>query len=159
MLEGLNTLRKRTVGVDVWAVGMKARIKTLHLWSLALGKGGWAEVTAGDYARVGGVVRGQYERLDRFVEEIRAGLPLDGRASVRVQMYAEAARRMYHEVEHEVVTGAGYTQERNILHPTAEHCPDCLRMTALGWVPLGSIPPVGTVTCRTRDKCHREYRT
>jgi len=36
----------------------------------------------------------------------------------------------------------------------AEHCPDCLALAAQGWVPVGTLPPIGTETqCGDSCKC------
>lgn len=158
MLSSLVALRKKTISVQEWHFATRQRVKILHLWALATARGGWDAVSPVDYAYVGGILKAQFARLDRFAGEIALGLPLDGRAVVRLGMYADHARAMYHQLERQVATGAGYTEERNILNPIAEHCAACLQITTLGWVPLGSIPPVGGLTCLSNDRCYRDYR-
>jgi hypothetical protein len=107
---------------------------------------------------VGAIVRFHYGRLQRFAEQISQGLPLDGRALARVRMYAHAGRQTYHAIETQVVFAAGFTEELNVLHPTAEHCAQCVELAAKGYVPLGTHPRIGTRTCLTADQCHMEYR-
>lgn len=158
MMARMVQLRAGQIDLDAWFVQMRQSIKLMHLWSASAANGGWIQLDATDYGRVGGIVRFHYTRLQRFAEQIAQGLPLDGRALARVRMYANAGRQTYHAIEAQVVRVAGFTQERNILHPTAEHCAQCAILAELGWVPLGTLPRIGTRTCLTACQCHIEYR-
>jgi hypothetical protein len=159
MRAALGELRSGRISLDSWVLGMRQSVKLTHLWSAALAKGGWAQLTFSDYGAVGQTLRFHYSRLDRLAEQIAAGLPLDGRVTVRVEMYAESARKTYHDIEFRtIVASNAYTEERNIIDPIAEHCAGCDDASARGWVPLGSLPLPGQRTCLTNCKCRMEYR-
>jgi len=150
-------LRNGTITLREWNAGMREVVKNTQLFSAAAGKGGWAQLTASDYGRVGQRVRAQYGYLDQFQAELRAGLGRDGMFSRRSESYAEAGRPLYHEVEREVQREAGKREERSRLSP-AEHCLECLTEAARDWQPLGAVVPVGQRICLNGCKCYMEYR-
>ena len=159
MRSALGDLRAGRLTLDAWTLSMRQSIKLTHLWSAALAKGGWAQLTASDYGVVGQTVRFHYQRLDRMAQQIAQGLPLDGRVTVRVEMYAEAARKTYHDIEFRVIqSSTNFTEERNVIDPLAEHCAECDQASAVGWVPLGTLPRPGYRTCLTNCRCRMEYR-
>lgn len=154
----LKDLRDGRLSLDSWYLSMRQSVKLIHLWAAAAGKGGWAQLTQADYGYLGSIVRFHYDRLARFAEQLHLGLPIRLRELVRVTMYAQAARATFYEIELGTATAAGYTEERNVLDAQAEHCDDCVELTARGWQPIGSFPPVGSLTCLTMDRCYREFR-
>lgn len=158
MTRTLALLRNGSLSLDGWYAAMRQSVKLVHMWAAAAAKGGWAQLSPTDYGTVGGLVRFHYGRLSAFAEQIAARLPLDGRAEVRVKMYAQAARNTYHGIELGVVTQAGYTQERNILDPAAESCAECIELTALDWVPVGTNPRPGNRLCLVGCRCRLEFR-
>lgn len=151
-------LRDGTITLEQWRLDMRQLIKTVHLFDAAAAKGGWAQLTQADYGRVGQIVRSEYHYLEQRALAIASGkTPLDGRLQMYAQMYAQAGRQTYHAVERTVMLDAGFTQERNVLHP-AEHCQGCLRETARGWVPIGALVPITQRDCLRNDQCSLEYR-
>jgi hypothetical protein len=152
-----DALRSGKVDLGEWQAEMRRIIKDGQLQAAALARGGWDQMRAADYGRVGAAVREQYAFLDRFTQEIRKGLPLDGRFLMRAGMYAQAARPFFHEQQGAALEAAGYSEERNILHP-AEHCQVCLDQSAAGYVPIGTLIPIGQRQCMGNDKCTMRYR-
>jgi hypothetical protein len=146
-------LRNGTISLTTWRSEMRAMIKNVHLYDAAIAKGGFAQMTPADYGRVGQIVREQYGFLERFAGQLARGeQALDGRFTERAKMYAEAGRKTYHQTERAVMRAAGFTREWNILHP-ADHCAGCLAATAMGKVPIGTLPAIGARDCRTRCRC------
>lgn len=158
MLDMLQQLRLGQLSLDGWYAGMRQSIKLVHLWAAAAASGGWAQLDASDYGRVGQIIRFHYDRLARFAEQLANRLPIDGRAVIRVGMYAKAARKTYHDIELVLTQEAGFTEERNILDPAAESCAECLDLASLGWVPIGTMPRPGNRLCLTNCACTLEYR-
>ena len=54
-------------------------------------------------------------------------------------------------------TDAGMTEERRVTSD-AENCDACLEAADRGWVPIGTLPPIGSLTCLANCLCHFEYR-
>lgn len=152
-----DALQAGRISVATWNIEMRALIKGAHLYSGALAKGGWAQMTQADYGRIGQIVRKQYSYLEAFTRQIEKGLPLDGRFLRRVTMYVQAGRQTFHAVQRTLMRARGMTEERNRLG-IAEHCDGCLQETARGWVPIGDLAPIGTRDCLAHCKCDVEYR-
>ena len=160
-LEMASNLKKLSTGsltLDAWYAAMRQSIKMVHLWAAAAAKGGWAQLTAGDYGYIGSTVRFHYDRLAKFAQQLSLGLPITPREVIRVGMYAQAARATYHAIELDVTMAAGYDEELNVLDENAEHCSDCVSLALMGWQPIGTLPMLGTLTCLTNDRCSREFR-
>lgn len=153
---------------------MRTTIKNTQLMSAFTARGGVAQMTQADYGTVGQQVRVQYNYLDQFVNDLRSGKQkLNGTLASRAVQYAKAGMQTHHRIERRAKLDAGLDEERNILHP-ADHCGDCPDLTGRalggtgrmlpmdaqtdGWVPLGTLPPIGTRTCRGNDQCEIEYR-
>lgn len=152
-----NELRDGKVTLRDWQRRTAVELKSMHLYSAAAAKGGWAQLTQADFGRVGAALREQYKYLQGFADQLSDGLALDGRFLRRAQMYAEAARATYELTAQQVALDAGYAEERNVLHP-ADHCNGCLDASAIGWVSIGTLVPVGQRECLTGCRCTLRYR-
>lgn len=145
-------VRKRLITRAEWHQAMQASVKDAHLYAAALARGGWAQMTPAAYGQVGNTLRKQYAYLARFEGELAAGLSTDGRFFLRVKLYARAARETFERARTQERRVLGDTEERNVLHP-ADHCAECVELADLGWVPIGTLPPVGTRICGPQCKC------
>jgi hypothetical protein len=151
------SLRNGDLSLEAWRASMRDMIKSVHLYDAAAAKGGWGQLTADDYGRIGAIVKKEYQFLERLANGISTGkIPLDGRVVQRAQMYAEAGRDTYHQVERATMVKAGFRVERNILH-SADHCGDCVGETARGYVPIGRLIPIGRRQCLRRCRCSLAY--
>lgn len=151
-------LRNGKVSLADWQRGMAREIKNVHIYSGAAARGGWAQLTQGDYGRIGRTLRDEYGYLDRFAQNIHSGRqPLDGRFVQRTRLYAQAGRRTY-ELQRERTMGeVGMTEQKNVLH-AADHCDECVAETLLGWQPIGTLVPVGQRQCLSQCRCTMAYR-
>lgn len=146
-------LRNGSLSLSAWRTEMREMLKNVHIYNAAIAKGGFAQMTAEDYGRVGQIVRGEYGFLEGFARDLASGRQaLDGRFTERAKQYAQAGRKTYHQTERAVMRRAGYRYEFNQLHP-ADHCAGCLGETARGRVPLGSLVPIGDRDCRRKCRC------
>lgn len=152
-----DALRSHQLSLLEWRDIMRTEIKNIHLASEALASGGWAQLDAGAFGRVGARVKTQYQYLENFMRQVLDGTQrTDGTFFNRARQYVASARPAFHESMLEGARAAGYRFERNILHP-AEHCTECLDMSALGKVPLGTLIPIGSRICRGNDRCSIRY--
>lgn len=141
-----------------WQVATARQLKAAHLASAAAARGGWAQMTQADYGRVGHRLRDEYAYLSRLAGQIADGTQaLDGRLLTRLTLYAQGPRGTYHEQERAGMREAGYIEERNQLGG-GESCDGCQAQTARGWVPIGSLTPVGARDCLSNCKCALQYR-
>lgn len=150
-------LRTGSISLAAWRSEMTDLIKTVHLYSAAAARGGWAQLTPEDIQRITTIVRREVSYLDATAWRISThDMPLDGRVATYARQYALAGRETYDAVDRAVALETGYTHERNILHP-ADHCEDCAYAESLGWVPIGTNRPIGQRQCRRHCQCTMEY--
>lgn len=156
-------LRAADITLAEWEVSMRVLVKDSHLFSAAAVRGGFDRMTAGDFGRVGQLVRTQYGYLDNFAAQLASGeQALNGYMLNRAGMYAQQGR-----VTHEAFTQSdqrkearrrgGELQARNILGD-ADHCDECESLTRRGWIAERDMPLPGTRTCRSRCHCQVERR-
>ena len=150
-------LRDRSITLGRWEREMRAELKHIHIYSAMLAKGGRMQLSQSDYGRIGREIRDQYDFLRTFADEIASGKqPVDGRLTARTRLYAQSGRVTFHHVERLEMERRGFDMEENIL-AAAEHCAGCLAATALGRVPIGTLPPIGSFECHSNDRCRRRY--
>jgi hypothetical protein len=141
-----------------WQLGMADGLRATHLYAAAIARGGFAQLDAADYGRIGLLLRSRYGFLNRFAAEIEAGLVRDGRFLQRAGMYINASRTAFQHADRaEMEDNQGMTEERNVL-AEAENCAGCLDATDEGWVPIGELPDIGARDCLTNCQCEIEYR-
>lgn len=151
-------LRAKELTITQWKLVMRREIKNVHLYSAASARGGWAELTQSQLGQVGKIVGEQYRYLDNFARQLSSGkVRRDGKILGRAEMYAQAGRRTYHAIDERLHEARGYEEERNMLG-AGDNCAECIAEEAQGWVPIGSLVPVGMRTCLSRCNCSVEYR-
>ena len=151
--------RAGRISLAEWELQMRRLVKDSHIASMALARGGLQHMDAAAYGRVGRQVRDQYAYLSRFARQLATNeIPFDGRATQRMLMYLEHARTAYHVTERAEMETRGLTHERNVLG-VADHCGGWLDATDMGWVPIGTLPPIGGRDCLSRCRCHIRYGT
>lgn len=161
-VEDLTTsLRDGDIRLSKWQREMMDQIKGANMNAASLAKGGYGQMGPEDWGRVGGRVQDEYEYLRNFASQIDEGdIPVDGRAVNRAKMYVQGSRQTFHRTERLEMQKRGYNQEKNILG-VAEHCDECVALTTRGnqgWVPIGTLPEIGTRTCLGNCKCRIIYR-
>lgn len=147
-------------GLDLvsWQQQMAREIKDGHLAAAMTAHGGRAAMTQADYGWAGRRIREQYGYLRRFARQLASGeQPLTDQAVARAALYGQAGRATYEAMRTRDGLARGETEERNILGP-ADHCPDCTGATRRGWVPLGSLIPIGERQCKANCRCRMERR-
>ena len=151
-------LREGAISLEQWRGQVQQELRQVHLASVALAKGGHAQLTQADYGRVGGLVAREYRYLEAFTRQIENGQqPLDGRFLQRSEQYTKAGRETYHRQERVEQARRGFDEERSIRHAD-DSCGECIAEEERGWVALGEIKPVGARLCRKNCLCSIAYR-
>jgi HPt (histidine-containing phosphotransfer) domain-containing protein len=165
--DDVRALTQQLVDGDIslarWQQSMAQAVKDAHLNAGALTKGGFDNLSQADFGQIGGRIRDELEYLRGFAQDIENGAQrLDGTALRRSEMYMGKARKTHHKLHRKEMQKIGYNQERNVLG-VAEHCEECVALTnrgdADGWVPNGTLTPIGDRICLSNCKCTIEYRT
>ena len=148
--------------IIAWRVRMEETIAGRHIMAAAAARGGIRQMTPADRDWVRERILNQYGYLDGFEREIRDAwatgrpIPLE-RVTARMRMYLESARGTFEEMQRRSHMEAGFQRERSLLG-VAEHCDLCVREWQRGWVPIGTLIPIGERTCLSNCKCRMEYR-
>lgn len=165
-----------------WQQNMFDRIKRLNLAAYSVGLGGRQQITAdqlvrttagipgdpAEVATIGDVIAYQYGRMQRFAEQVEkkhASADTPGEIEARVKLYNAAAYPTFEMARAAAADAAGMDEELNVLS-AVEHCqakpesivPDCPSQTRLGWVPRGTLAPIGRRLCGNNCRCSIEYR-
>lgn len=147
------------IPVGRWQAEMMALSKDALIAAAVVAKGGRERMTASDWGFVGRRLRDEYDYIRRFALQLASGAtPRDGKAVTRAKMYGQQARVVYEQVRAREERHLGYDQERNALDAAAESCDQCLTLSKLGWVGLGTLPPIGARTCLSNCRCTIERR-
>lgn len=142
-----------------WQTGMMQQIKITHTTSAALSQGGWAAMTQSDWGATGQLIRAQYDYLRNFAAEIASGKqPLDGRALVRADLYADAANGTFAEMGRRDAIESGFDEEMRELEDTINACDGCIEQAMLDWQPIGTLKAIGSQECSTRCRCEFKFR-
>jgi len=154
-------LAEGEISLAQWQQSMAREVKSVHLNAGALTKGGFDELTQRDFGQIGGRIRDELEYLRGFASDIEDGTQaLDGSAVRRAKMYPRKGRKTHHKLHRREMQKIGYNQEQNVLG-IAEHCAECVELTTRGddgWVPNGTLTPIGDRTCLSNCKCSIKYR-
>lgn len=151
-------LRSRSVTLGEWEARMRAELKSIHVYSGLLAKGGRSQLTPAEAGRIGRTLRDQYALLRTFADQVQSGTqPLDGRFQRRTAMYAQSGRATYEQARTRDLFSAGFTEIRSRLTP-ADHCEGCVEQQALGWQSPAEFVPLGSRQCLTGCRCVVERR-
>lgn len=104
------------------------------------------------------LIRRQIAFFDNLLAQVLSGQQaMDGTLLRRLMMYAGGGWAAMGEVARQLAYADGFREERNILG-IAEHCGGCVGETARGWVPIGTLIPVGERDCLSNCLCTMEFR-
>lgn len=154
-----NRLAGGTITIAEWQKLLSATLIDLHIALAIAGAGGSGQYSAKHQAQTSARLREQLRYLERFARQIELGhrqANTPERLQSRTKLYPFAANRTYEENRRLSAQAWRFSMERNVLG-IAEHCPECLSLTALGWQPIGSIKPPGTRLCLVNCKCRIQY--
>jgi hypothetical protein len=136
------------------------------LASVALERGGWAQMRPSDYGRAGRLIREEYARIERLAEQIaRRETVLDGRFIQRTTATVRAGRRAYHASEAAHMLARGFDEEAYLRHAqdSCQSSPKtgrmgCVERERAGWQPIGHLPNIAETVCGANDLCTKNYR-
>jgi hypothetical protein len=151
LLEGRSSLA-------AWQMDMMTTIKQAHVATGVIAHGGEQQMTQARWGALGPTIREQYQFLANFAEQIASGdQPLNGMLTARARQYGQASRVTFERTRGADQQMRGYQSCRNVLH-SGESCSQCRSESARGWVPVGSLVPVGSRICRSNCRCSVSYR-
>lgn len=143
------------ITIGQWQRGMRQMVTNSHSQQYSMAVGGRNVMTQADWGRVGATVKGQYQYLDNFANQIADGGMTEAQIAARSRMYVEASGTTFERAMTQSrdmpalpqYPGDGGTQCLTnckcswviretetawqctwTLHP-AEHCEDCIELS------------------------------
>jgi hypothetical protein len=140
-----------------WQRAVAGELRDAWRINTILGKGGYANMTQADWGRMGARLREEYRALNKFAMDIKDGKLSDAQVRYRVSQYAKGPLVAYRDGQEAAKKDASYDLSRRYLGP-AEHCEDCIEYAAMGWRPIGELPPPGVGSrCGHSCMCSEEF--
>lgn len=144
------------VGSNQWFEAVGVELRRLHIGEYAVGKGGFDMLTPEDRQILEERLKQELDYLFRFATE--APDLSEAQIEARLQMYVSHGNVSFNAGEQALHAETGATEMRRELNP-AEHCFDCVALSAQGWQPMGALPLPGDGSeCRANCACSVEYR-
>ncbi len=150
-----------------WLLQVKQLLLHAHLTAAALARGGFAAIDHDTAMLVGERLAEQFGYLDAFAAHVQGagrvaasvtGQDFGAAATARLMQYGGAAiRGTFSAVVRQDAGKRGLTQERNVLG-SSDPCTECPALSAQGWVPLGSLPEIGSRVCHGNCACTIQVR-
>jgi hypothetical protein len=138
-----------------WRLAVQGVLKDSHITAAALARGGFDNLDRSTLGFVGSRLREQYGFLSGLALDTRPG-DFDGRALARLAQYGNGAVRGTASAIQRRDAGPE-AEERNVLGGS-QNCDECPGLSEQGWVPIGTLPEVGTRTCLGNCNCTIETR-
>lgn len=140
---------------DEFNAAMRELLKSGHIVSASVGRGGKDRMTAGDWGRVGRKIKWQYGFLDKFTRKLKTGKPINVRS--RAAAYVDAIYISYADsfkvaqTENPTTGGSGFLVK--LVQNSTEGCAECEADAALGFIPVEEMGEIGTRICGDWCKC------
>lgn len=151
------SFRAGTLDAGEFLEAMLTEIKSAHIAAALAAYGGREQMTAARWGTVGQQIRQQYGFARNMVTDVLEGRQrMNGRLDARARQYAQAARSTYENTRRREMARLGQAFERNVRH-SSDTCAGCLAASDAGWMPIGTLAPVGSRTCRSACKCTLAY--
>lgn len=151
--ESAARFRAGQITVSQWIAESQQLVKQSQIAAALAAYGGRSNMNAAQWGLVGQQIRVQYAYLRRMADDVLSGRQrLNGRLDARSRQYGQAARVIFEAIRARESGSAGLAWERNVRH-ASESCAQCRAQSAAGWVPRGTLVPVGSRTCRSSCRC------
>lgn len=157
-------LTSRVVSGDItiaeWERGMRVASKAIFVTSYAYGRGGRNAMTAQDRVQLEELITRQWQYANGFARDLEAGMMTAAQIEARARLYANAGvlANEYGAAATYGGQAAAQTEEHNQLG-SLDSCGECPALSALGWVPFGTLKLPGTRVCKANCRCSISRRS
>lgn len=160
----VDQLERKEITLAAFQREFESTVTSSHILAGALAVGGITQAVASLAVR--DRIAGEIKFADQFIKEIRKGKAGSfSRIKARAKSYLQSATITYSQVEQQVRGAIGIQTECKRVLRVAEHCIPCLRLAKKGFIPIGEMPPIGTLIepkypngCSRFCRCYLIYR-
>ena len=141
-----------------WESVVTKELKRMHTGLAQIGAGGKAQMDKAMIKRLNARLKSEDKFFKKMLREINKGKQaIDESLVARMSGWAESGKTTFGGIRHAAMIDAGFTEARNTLGATDNHCSECPGLSS-DWIPIADMPPVGSRKCGGRDHCTIEYR-
>lgn len=127
-------------------IEMRELLKSAHIVSASIGKGGRARMDQAAWGRVGARLKGEYGYLAKFARNLEKGTVAKAYSPNRAKRYASGVVMSYHDSVRQEYSSTGPIQVRLITN-SLEGCEECAADESRGWVDVDDMAELGTREC------------
>ena len=164
-----NYIANGMISPSDWMNAFRWEIKSEYIRQYLVGIGGRAQMTPSEWGKLGSLIKEQYQYLKGFAADVAKGEMTEGQIRARMNMYINSSREAYFVARGRVIVKLKLFDEVIWTLGIAEHCPDCIERSEMGWMPItedggfptadgSAFPGDGSTVCLTNCKCQLNYR-
>jgi len=142
------------ITLEDWLAETQKLVGSSHILMAALGLGSIAAAVASSAVQAN--ITREKGFLTRFAQDIHKKGLSAAAIKARAKSYFHAARILFGNLSLDAHKITGYNEVRRV-RTAAESCKGCIRWAGR-WLPIGEMPPLGTLQCRNYCKCFFEFR-
>lgn len=157
MKQSAQKFNEGKINLPQFQIEMAELVKSSHIVAGTTAAGGKEQMQSKDWGEIGRALKEQYKFLNNFARQISREQVSPAQIENRAKSYAQSARLVYETKQRAQAVGSDMVKARRILH-AAEHCEPCVSWARKGFVDVESLPPIGSLTCGYRCRCHVEYQ-
>jgi len=146
------------INLPAFQIEMRDLLKSTHIIAGTIATGGKAQMLAKDWGEVGRGLKEQYKFLNNFARQISQGRVSAAQIENRARSYAASGRVAYERKVMIMQTDNAETKLARRVLSVAEHCQPCVSWARKGFVAIETLPPLGSLTCRSHCRCRFEYQ-
>lgn len=156
----------KDIDIEEFERAMRLLLKSGHIISATIGRGGRKRMTQRDWGKVGAKIQWQYGYLSKFAQKVANGTLSAISSAYRSRQYASALyisfSSAYLEAQTEgnaEVTKAEREDELlcRLIQNSEEGCEECTADAAEDWMPISDMTPIGDRICGDFCKCFIEF--
>lgn len=145
---------KGRIGIAGFESEMRTLLKSAHIISASVGRGGRDRMTQSDWAKVGNRLKKEYSYLSLFSRKLQRGTLSKAYTANRAKLYASSVVMSYHETVHKEATQNSVSDVKvRLVQNSKEGCVECNADAARGWVNVEDLDEIGTRICQNFCLC------
>lgn len=157
------------ITITEFEIAMRELLKSAHIVSASVGKGGRDQMTLKDWGRVGRKVKWQYEYLAKFSRKLASGRLSKAFTESRARSYASSIYVSYAESRFVAAKEAIADGDRGkgddadsrprcrLIQNSEEGCIECSADADEGWMDVDDMTEIGGRICQDFCKCLIEF--
>jgi hypothetical protein len=150
-------LQSKSISVAEFEIRMRELLKSAHIVSASVGKGGRALMTQADWGRVGAKIKWQYGYLNKFARKIAQGSISEVATIARARSYSSSVFVSFYstfkDAQTTFVEDGKNPEQCRLVTNSEEGCVECAADEAEGWMSIDDMGEIGSRICGDFCRC------